>query len=53
MANVIIKSDDQKRHEAQVLKSCGVDPETANKQQREYAQEIARKTAEIERSIKR
>lgn len=53
MANVINKTDEQKRHEEQVLKSYGVNPERATAQQREYAQEIARRTAEIERRIKK
>lgn len=53
MANVKITTDEQKRHEAQVMRSFGVNPQTATKEQREYAQEISRKTAEIERSIKK
>ena len=52
MANVIIKTDDQKAHEAKVLTSYGVNPQTATNEQREYAREISSQTAEIERRIK-
>ncbi len=50
-AAVHIKTDEQKQHEARVLASYGVDPRTATKEQREYAQEISRQTAEIERRM--
>ena len=53
MANVMIKTEEQKRHEAQVMRSFGVNPQTATKEQREYAQEISRKTAEIERRLQK
>ena len=53
MANVIIKTDEQKAHEAMVLNSYGVNYKTATNEQREYAREISRQTAEIERTIKR
>lgn len=53
MANVITKTEEQKRHEAQVMRSFGVNPQTATKEQREYAQEISRKTAEFERRIQK
>ena len=53
MAYVKINSDAQKRHEAQVLRSFGVNPQRATKEQREYAQEISRRTAEYERSMKK
>lgn len=48
MANVIIKSDAQRAHEAKVLASYGINPSTASKEQRECAQQISRQTAEIE-----
>ena len=53
MANVIIRTDEQRAHEARVLASYGVNSQTATKEQREYAQEISRKTAEIERSMRK
>ena len=53
MANIKITTADQSRHEAQVMRSFGINPQHATKEQREYAQEISRRTAEIERSIKR
>ena len=53
MANVKITTDKQKRHEAQILRSFGVNPQTANKEQREYAQEISRRTAEFERRMQK
>lgn len=53
MANVHIKTDEQKAHENKVLASYGVRPDQATKEQREYAREISRKTAEIERRIKK
>ena len=51
-AAVHIKTDEQKQHEARVLASYGVDPRNATKEQREYAQEISRTTAEIERRMR-
>ena len=53
MANIKITTSEQRRHEAQVLSSYGINPQHATKEQREYAQEISRRTAEIERSMKR
>ena len=53
MANVIIKTDERKAHEERVLASYGVNPRTATSEQREYAQQISRETAEIERKIRR
>ena len=53
MANVIIKTAEQKSHEHRVLSSFGVNPATATAEQREYAQQISRQTAEIERRVKR
>lgn len=53
MANVIIKNDEQRTHEERVLKSYGVNPETATKEQRECAQQISRQTAEIERRMQK
>ena len=51
MAYVIIKTDEQKAHESQVLASYGVNHQTATNEQRECAREISRQTAEIERSL--
>ena len=51
-AAVHIKTDEQKQHEARVLASYGVDARNATKEQREYAQEISRTTAEIERRMR-
>ena len=53
MANVIIKTEDQKRHESAVLSSFGVRPNDATAEQREYAREISRQTAEIEGRMRR
>lgn len=53
MAYVHIKTDEQKAHESKVLASYGVNPERATKEQREYAREISRQTAEIERRIRK
>lgn len=47
-----IKSDNE-RSVNQVLKDFRVDPKNASKEQREYAREIERKTAEIEKRGKR
>ena len=52
MANIIIKTDEQRAHEAKVLNSYGVNPKTATSEQREYAREISRQTADIERRMK-
>ena len=52
MANVIIRTAEQNAHEAFVLASYGVRPNEATKEQREYAQEIARRSKEIERGMK-
>ena len=52
MANTIIKTDAQQRHENQVLRSYGINPQRATKEQREYAQEISRRSAEIERRMR-
>lgn len=53
MANVKTQTDEQKRHEERVMRSFGVNPQTATKEQREYAQEISRKTAEYERRMQK
>ena len=52
MANVIIKTNEQREHEKNVLNSFGVNHETATAEQREYAQQISRQTAEIERRLR-
>lgn len=51
MANIIIKSGQQKTAEARVLREFGVNPKVATSQQREYAQEIARRTSEIKKGM--
>ncbi len=51
MANVIIKTDQQKAAEAKILIDFGKSPSSATKQQREYAQEIARRTIEIKEGM--
>ena len=51
--NICIRTDEQRAHEDKVLASYGVPPDQATKEQRECAREISRKTAEIERSIKK
>ena len=53
MANIKITTEEQRRHEAQVMSSFGINPQHATKEQREYAQEISRRTAEIERGLHR
>lgn len=52
MANVIIKTAEQRDHERIVLNSFGVNSERATAEQREYAQQISRQTAEIERRLR-
>ena len=52
MANIIIKTEEQKNHEAKVLSSYGLNHTTATSEQREYAREISRQTAEIERRMR-
>lgn len=47
MANVIIKSDERKQREAQVLRDFGKNAGTATKADREKAAYIAEKTREI------
>ena len=51
MANVIIKTDEQKAYEAKILKSYGVNPQRATAEQRECAREISRHTAEIKKEM--
>ncbi len=53
MANIRIKTDSQQHHENHVLRSYGINPQRASNEQREYAQEISRRTAEIERRLQR
>lgn len=53
MANVIIKTDDQRAHEARILSSYGVNPQRATAEQRDSAQEISRRTAEVENKMKK
>ena len=51
MANVIIKTDQQKAAEAKILKDFGQNPSSATREQREYAQEIARRTIELKKEM--
>lgn len=44
MANVIIKSDERRAHEAMILKSFGADPDRVTAEQRECAAQIAHDT---------
>lgn len=44
MANVIIKSDERKAHEAYVLKTFGTTAEKATAEQQECAEQIAHDT---------
>lgn len=46
MANVIIKSEDNRRRENKILRDFGHNPRTANKATRELAEATARKTTE-------
>ncbi len=39
-ANVIIKGDERRAAEAQTLREYGIDPRTASREQREYAERI-------------
>ncbi len=50
MANVIIKSDDRRAHEAMILKSFGTDPNRATAEQRECAAQIAHDTNKLFRT---
>lgn len=40
MANVIIKSDERRKNEREVLKDYGIDPNRATAAQKEYAEAI-------------
>lgn len=51
MANVIIKTDEQRAHEAKIMKSYGVNPQKATAEQHEYAREISRHTTEIKKEM--
>lgn len=51
MANVIIKTDAQREHESKIMKSYGINPQKATAEQREYAREISRHTAEIKKEM--
>lgn len=50
MANVIIKSEDRKQQEAQILRDFGKNAQTASKADREKAAYIAAKTKEMTRN---
>ncbi len=51
MANVIIKTDSQKKYEERIMQSYGVDPKKATAEQRECAREISRHTDEIKKEM--
>jgi hypothetical protein len=53
MANVIIKTDEQKDFEKQILRDFGHDPKSANKATMEYAEATARITAEAIKKMER
>lgn len=46
MAYIIIKTDEQKEREKEMLKDFGYDPRHANKEVKELAETIARRTDE-------
>lgn len=46
MANVIIKTDEHRARENQILKDFGYSPRTADKATREHAETTARRTME-------
>lgn len=52
MANVIIKTDQQRSAEARIMRSYGVNPQRANAEQRECAREISRHTEEIKKEMR-
>lgn len=51
MANVIIKTDEQRAHESKIMRSYGVNPQKATAEQRECAREISRHTAELKKEM--
>ena len=51
MANIIIKTDQQRDAEAFLMKSYGIDPQSATAEQREYAREISRQTEELKKEM--
>lgn len=53
MANVIIKTDEQKARENKMLRDFGHDPGTASKAVREYAETAARVTSETLKRMER
>jgi len=50
MANVIIRSEDRKQREEQILRDFGRNSQTASKEDRERAEYIAEKTKEMTRN---
>lgn len=51
MANIIIKTEAQRKHEIFVMQSYGVDPRRATSEQKECAREISRHAAEIKKEM--
>lgn len=50
MANVIIKSDDRKQRQKQILRDFGRNSQTATKEEREKAEYIAEKVNELKKN---
>lgn len=50
MANVIIKSDDRRRRQKQILRDFGRNSQTATKEDRERAEYIAEKVSEMKKN---
>lgn len=50
MANVIVKNDERKRREQQILRDFGHNSNTASKEAKEKAEYIAEKTMEIKKN---
>ena len=50
MANVIIRSDERRQREEQILKDFGYNPNAATKEKREKAEYIAEKVNELKKN---
>ena len=50
MVHVIIKDDDRKQREEQILKEFGCNPNSATKEDREKAEYIAEKVNELKKN---
>ena len=53
MPNIIIKKTERKTAEAQTLREFGINPNSANAQQREYAEQITADNRTIKKELKR